>query len=235
MRLVACMTILGLLGCQSTGSDQGVPIHYDIGVVHREVTTTSPEAQLWFDRGLGLTYGFNHEEAILCFERAAEADPGCAMAHWGKAYALGPNYNDTERTEEASRAAQEAARLALAGIGDCTPAEQALIEALQARYASVDPADRATLDAAYADEMRAVRAAYPDDADVAALCGESLLMLRPWKLWSPEGVPAPETAEIRQVLEAGRCDAPPSRAVESPGRPRHVREHHQSLLDPVVE
>jgi hypothetical protein len=67
--------------------------YYDLGPHGRSVTTTSSEAQLWFDRGLVWTYAFHHEEAVACFEAAAEADPDCAMAHWGIAYALGPNYN----------------------------------------------------------------------------------------------------------------------------------------------
>ena len=67
--------------------------YYDLGSHSRKITTTSTEAQLWFDRGLIWTYGYNHEEAIACFKRALEQDPGCAMAHWGLAYAVGPNYN----------------------------------------------------------------------------------------------------------------------------------------------
>src|SRR4029077_7626280 len=67
--------------------------YYDLGSYHRLVSTTSEEAQLWFDRGLVWCYGFNHEEAVRCFQRAVEIDPACAMAHWGIAYAIGPNYN----------------------------------------------------------------------------------------------------------------------------------------------
>ena len=104
--------LLCLVGCQNAEPEIETPLHYDVGVVHREVTTSSPEAQQWFDRGLGLAYGFNHEEAIVCFERAAEADPDCAMCYWGKAYALGPNYNNVEMEEEASKAAYETIRTA---------------------------------------------------------------------------------------------------------------------------
>ena len=50
-------------------------------------------AQQWFDRGLAWVYGYNHEEAIVCFEQALKEDPACAMARWGIAYAIGPNYN----------------------------------------------------------------------------------------------------------------------------------------------
>jgi tetratricopeptide (TPR) repeat protein len=192
-----------LVGCQNAGPKSDVPLYYDVGVVQRKVTTSSTEAQQWFDRGLGLAYGFNHEEAIACFERGVEADPDCAMCYWGKAYALGPNYNNVEMTEEASQAAHEAIQQAVAKVGGGTEAEKALIEALQARYAWPAPDDRVELDQAYAEAMRKVWAAHPEDGDVAALTGEALMMLRPWKLWSPEGEPAPETPEIRRVLEAG--------------------------------
>ncbi len=191
---------LGLLAsaCASTG---GVPTHYDIGVVHRDVTTDSPEAQLWFDRGLALTYGFNHEEAVRCFERAAEIDPGCAMAYWGKAYALGPNYNNTEPMPEAIEQAFSARLQAELAVAGCTPVERDLIAALALRCPSPKPGDRDPIEADYAEAMRGVYRAHPDDSDVAALTAEALMLLRPWELWSPEGEPAPELAEIRGVLE----------------------------------
>ncbi len=207
MRSALLSLSLLMAGCQSPGLDD--PIHYQIGVVHRAVTTSSPQAQLWFDRGLALTYGFNHEEAIVCFERAAEWDPSCAMAYWGKAYAIGPNYNNTEMTEETSQAAHAALVLAQQAQGHCSPVEQALIEALAQRYPTAQlAADRKPVEANYAEAMREVYAQFPDDDDVAALTGEALMMLRPWKLWSPEGEPAPETPEIRKLLEGALAKWP---------------------------
>jgi len=197
-----CVAVLVLAGCQSVDSSAVEPIYYDVGVVHRTVTTSSPEAQLWFDRGLGLTYGFNHEEAVRSFERAAEADPHCAMAYWGKAYASGTNYNSPTMTAEASRAAYDSLQLAVREAEGCTTVERDLIAALEARYTWPAPAERSELEQAYAEAMRKVHGAHPDDADVAALTAEALMQLRPWKLWSPEGVPAPEVAEIRAVLES---------------------------------
>lgn len=199
MRLPALL-LLGLAACRADDHVETPPTHFDIGAVHREVTTGVPAAQLWFDRGLGLCYGFNHEEAVRCFERAAEADPGCAMAYWGHAYALGPNYNSPTIDSAANAAAQAAVDRARELREGCTPAERALIDALDARYGD---ADRAELDRAYADAMRAAHDAHPDDADVAALRAEAVMQLRPWALWSPEGEPAPELPEIRSVLEAG--------------------------------
>ena len=171
--------------------------------MHREVSTSSAECQLWFDRGLAFCYGFHHEEAVRCFERAAAADPRCAMAHWGKAYALGPNYNATEMPPEACRAAFDSvarARQLQAGSGEV---ERALIAALAARYPLPEAIDRKGPDRAYADAMRKLHERYPNDADVAACTAEAIMQLRPWQLWSHAGEPAPEVAEIRSVLEGG--------------------------------
>ncbi|MHC5031711.1 MAG: hypothetical protein ACYTGU_12705, partial [Planctomycetota bacterium] len=203
MRRLVLLSAICLASCGASEGRESNPVHYDIGNVHRQVTTDSAEAQLWFDRGLGLAFGFNHGEAVLCFEKAAAADPGCAMAYWGQAYALGPNYNDPAPNEEASRAAHEALQRALAVSDNEAPEEKALIAALGTRYAWPAPEDRTQLDRAYAEAMRKLRAAHQDDPDICALTAEALLQLRPWALWSPEGKPAPETPEIRRVLEAG--------------------------------
>ena len=73
------------------GSPDAYP--YALGGYHRAVTCANELAQTWFDRGMNWAFGFHHEEAIACFERAIDADPSCAMAHWGVAYSHGPNYN----------------------------------------------------------------------------------------------------------------------------------------------
>ena len=208
--VIALLLVVGF-GCQAPESEEpvsDVPLYYQIGNIQKKVTTSSEEAQLWFDRGLGLAYGFNHEEAIACFERAIEADPDCAMCYWGKAYALGPNYNNVEMEEEASLAAYETVQLAAEKAGGAGELERMLIDALSARYAWPAPADRSELEAAYADGMRAAHEAFPDDADVAALTAEAVMMLRPWELWSADGVAAPETPEIRRILESALAEAP---------------------------
>ena len=98
--------------------------YFDLGAFHMPITTTSEEAQTWFDRGLAWCYGFNHEEALLCFRKALEHDPDCTMAHWGVAYASGPNYNklwvdfgDAEREECLARARAAGQQ----GPGVCEP------------------------------------------------------------------------------------------------------------------
>ncbi|MGE3166238.1 MAG: tetratricopeptide repeat protein [Planctomycetota bacterium] len=193
--------LASLVGCASLGSPAATPPWYQIGEVHRRVSTDSSEAQLWFDRGLALTYGFNHEEAIRCFEHAAAADPACAMAYWGKAYALGPHYNNPVCEPLVATAAVAALAQARQHLARCSDVERDLIAALLFRYEGEIGADRAALDLAYANAMRQVLHSHPDDADVAALTGEALLQLRPWKLWSPQGEAAPETPEIVALLE----------------------------------
>ncbi|MFG2323161.1 hypothetical protein OIE75_38150 [Streptomyces sp. NBC_01723] len=185
--------------------------YYDLGVHGRPVTTSSPEAQRWFDRGLVWTYAFHHEEAVACFERALAADPDCAMAHWGIAYALGPNYNkpweafdadELTRTVDRAHAAVEHAH---AKAGRATPVERALIGALRARY----PQPRAVEDCSvwnppFADSMRAVHELAPDDLDVATLYADALMNLTPWQLWDLRtGLPAEgaRTLAAKEVLD----------------------------------
>lgn len=194
--------------CRHSVRDGAVPTYHDVGAIHKTITTDSAEAQTWFDRGLGLAYGFNHEEAVACFERALDEDPDCAMCRWGIAYALGPNYNNTVMEEAASRTAHAMIGEAVARADRVGPLERDLIGALSARYAWPAPEDRTELEAAYADAMREVHGRHPEDPDVAALTGEAVMMLRPWQLWSPEGEAAPETPEIREILEGALARHP---------------------------
>ncbi|MEU1345077.1 hypothetical protein [Streptomyces sp. NPDC005827] len=187
--------------------------YYDLGRHTRPVTTSSAEAQTWFDRGLNWTYAFNHEEAVRCFEAAGAADPDCAMADWGVAYALGPNYNkpweffdqeDLARTTERTHAAVERAH---AKAAHASPVERALVEALRARYpqaAAPDAAACSVWNTGYADSMRTVYEQAPDDLDIAALYADALMNLTPWQLWDIRtGRPAAgaRTPEARTVLE----------------------------------
>ncbi len=185
--------------------------YYDLGTYSCPVTTSSEKAQLWFDRGLIWTYGYNHTEALACFQRAAEHDPDCAMAHWGVAYAAGPNYNlpwellDDQGQEKALAEAYDATQKALALAEWCTPVEQALIRALPARYPQREPTeDMHDLDHDFADAMRTVFAAFPDHLDLRTIFVEALLNLTPWKMWDLEtGQPADgaATLEAQDTLE----------------------------------
>ncbi len=204
--------------------------YYDLGDYGRTISTTSPEAQTWFDRGLAWTYGFNHAEAVRCFERALESDPDCPMAHWGIAYAVGPNYNKewssfdpvdlAQTVEKGYGATQRAVSL----LDRANPAERALITALQARYPSPTPIDDCSIwNDGYADAMRAVYRDFSDDLDVATLFAEALMNRTPWQLWNlATGTPAEgaSTSEAKAVLE---------RALESHASRRHPGVLHMYI------
>jgi len=163
---------------------------------HMPITAT-PIAQKYFDQGMRLVYAFNHDEAIRAFREAARVDPDCAMAWWGVAYALGPNYNMPLDAEH-ERAAREALVRAQALASRAPAQEQAYVSAVALRYGD---GDRKALDRAFADAMRELAQRFPDDLDAATLYAESLMVLRPWALWSPDGRAEPGTPEILSTLE----------------------------------
>jgi tetratricopeptide (TPR) repeat protein len=192
--------------------------YYDLGSYARQITTTAPEAQLWFDRGLNWLYGFNHAEAIACFQKALEHDPGCAMAYWGISYAAGPNYNlpwhlyDPAGKAAALAAAYDAMQGALARAERASPVEQALIRALPARYPQREPIeDQAPWDAAYADAMRRVFHAHRDDLEVREVFVEAIMNVTPWQMWDLKTGGVAEgagTREAMDVLESAFRDFP---------------------------
>jgi tetratricopeptide (TPR) repeat protein len=194
--------------------------YYDLGSYTRKVTTAVPDAQLWFDRGLNWLFGFNHAEAIACFQKALERDPACAMAYWGISYAAGPNYNlpwnryDPAGKAAALAAAYDAMQGALAHAGGASPVEQALIRALPARYPQrLTIEDQSPWDAAYAHAMREVFRANRNDLEVRHVFAESILNLTPWKMWDLKTGGIAEgagTAEAVDVLESAFRDVPAS-------------------------
>jgi tetratricopeptide (TPR) repeat protein len=186
---------------------------FDLGSHSRKITTTSDVAQTWFNRGLVWNFGFNHEESAACFGRAIKSDPNCAMAYWGLAYTLGPNYNkpwelfDGAELAEILHQAHDAAVAAKELCVASTPAERALIETLQYRYPSELPKseDFSRWNREYADAMEKVHKEFPEDLDVATLFAEAMMQLTPWKLWDLRtGEPAPgaRTLEIKRVMES---------------------------------
>lgn len=195
------MSIMISIGCGQTAEQPSAELFGNLGDFHRAVSTRSDLAQEYFDQGLTLYFGFNHEEAIRSFEQAALIDPQCAVAHWGKALALGPNINNPAMDEGATREAHDAVQRAAELAGNATAIERDLIRALSTRYAWPPPEDRSPLDAAYADAMREVWQTHPEDADVGALFAESMMNLRPWDLWTADGTPQPGTEEITVTLE----------------------------------
>lgn len=204
-RFALTVWLIAAAGCATTGAHKNAEptaqLFRGLGSHTRTITTTSAEAQRYFDQGLAWYYAFNHDEAVRSFSRAAELDPNCAMAWWGVALSEGPNYNDPVMTEARSVAAWDALQEALARIDNTTPVERALIEALAHRYAKPWPEDRADLDKAYADAMAEVSAAYPNDSDVGTLYAEAMMVRRPWQLYSLNHEPAEDTHKIEAVLQ----------------------------------
>jgi len=174
-----------------------------MGAHRHPIRTSSAEAQKYFDQGVVLLFGFNHEEAYRSFERAAQLDPKSPMPHWGMALVLGANYNDPEPEVERLKKARAEVEKALALAASAPENERAYVEALSVRYVA-DPAgaDRAKVSRDYAAAMKQLSAKYPDDLDAATLYAESLMNLHPWKLWTPDGKPGEDTVEIVAVLES---------------------------------
>jgi len=196
--------------------------YFNLGNYSRPASDV-PDAQIWFDRGLVWLFAYNHEEAIVCFEKALEFDLDCALAHWGIAYAIGPNYNKPWEffTPEEKAPALERAHTALrAGLAleNAKPVERALIQALASRYPT-DPEieDYQPFNDGFAAAMKPVYEANADDLDVAFSYAEAMMNRTPWQLWDfHRGVPNPDasTPEAMAVLErafdktAGAWDHP---------------------------
>lgn len=198
---VFLVCIASALAAATPNPEAPVRLIPGLGDVHHPVSTKSKEAQQFFDQGLNLVYGFNHDEARRSFMRAAELDPKMAMAQWGVALTLGPNYNlpvDPER----EHAGYDAVQRAVALKENASEPERAYIDALTVRYSNDPNVDLHALDRTYADAMRKLAARYPDDLDAATLFAESMMNLNPWKLWTADGKSAQGTDEIVSMLES---------------------------------
>jgi len=197
------------IGCFSTKtsdkdwytSGKKAPKFQGLGGIDFKITTRSKEAQDYFNQGLMLSYGFNHAEAARSFYEATRLDSTCAMAYWGYAYVLGPNYNGGMEEDNFQRA-YEASVKAQALSENCMPIEKALIKALSVRYAANPPSDRMPLDIAYEAEMKKVYQQFSSNPDIGALYAESLMNLHPWDLYHKETKePKAWTPVIVNVLE----------------------------------
>lgn len=202
MLLVAFTLIAGAGAAGAQPSTDGAKLLPGLGDHALTITTSSPDAQRFFNQGLSLAYAFNHPEALRAFEEAVRLDPQCAMCHWGIAYVLGPNINaamDPAGNGQAHDAARRALALALAPT--VTAEERALVDAMARRYAMPAPENRASLDSAFARAMRAVSARFPEHDDAAVIYAESMMNLTPWVYWTRDGQPLPGTSELLASLE----------------------------------
>jgi tetratricopeptide (TPR) repeat protein len=179
----------------------GATLLQGLGSYRFEVSSKVPEVQRWFDQGLMLTYGFNHDAAERSFLKAVQLDPQCAMCWWGASLVLGPHVNaamDPNNNAKAWERLQKAKALAK----EASPREQAFIAALEARYAEAPPEDRKPLDQAYADATGKLAAERPDDLDAAVFHAEALMDLQPWDYYDAELKPKGGTATVVSTLES---------------------------------
>ena len=184
---------------------RGAMLFDGLGDAHRAITTSSAEAQAYFDQGIRLIWAFNHDEATRSFAKAAELDSNCASCFWGVALTIGPNYNLPFLSAERAKIAFQARQLAQENVSRTTLVEQALITALGKRYPNGRPLDsQSTIPIllAYAEAMKSVAERFPDDLDVQTWYAESLMNLHAWKLWHADGTPAPGTQQIVAILQA---------------------------------
>ncbi|MCB0072677.1 MAG: hypothetical protein KDE20_14505, partial [Caldilineaceae bacterium] len=203
--------------------------YYDLGTYSRTITTTSPDAQIWFDRGLNWLYGYNHQEAVKCFRKAVEHDPSCVMAYWGIAYGVGCNYNKPwevflpTMVADTMQQARMAINSAYENLDNVTPVEAAFIKTLEKRFKKVGEHEEETLkqwNTDYSDAMRGVYRQFPEDLDVATLFAEALINRTPWQLWNTETGEAAEgadTLEAMEVLERAIAQIEATNAPPHPG------------------
>ena len=172
-----------------------------VGTLRHPVSTKNVQAQQFFDQGLRLIYAFNHDEAGRSFQRAADLDPKLAIAYWGVAEAVGPNYNDPA-SDDRFQAAHDAIQKAVDLSAGASPSEQAYIQAMAKRFPADPKADRRKAAEDYRDAMREVVQKFPDDLDAATLFAESGMNLHPWGLWHVDGTPEEGTEEVVATLES---------------------------------
>ena len=176
-----------------------IPLLTGWGNYSWKITTASDSAQVYFNQGINMYYGFHIIEAMASFKKATKFDPGCAMLHWAQALAYGPNINDFGYT--ASYNAYLASGKAIEFCGPCTEKEQLLIRAQRSRYSGDSAENREKLNQDYVDAMKEAYEEFPNDADVAALYADAMMLQHPWDLWNINGTPKPWTPLIREVLE----------------------------------
>ena len=202
--LAVCFTSFGFAQSHShdaPAASKPATLMTGIGSLHHPVSTTNPQAQDFFDQGLRLIFAFNHDEAARSFHRAADLDPKLAMAYWGIAEAVGPNYNDPA-SDDRFQAAHDAIQRAVELSSGAPANEHAYIQAMAKRFPADPKADRRKAAEDYRDAMREVVQNFPDDLDAATLFAESGMNLHPWGLWHVDGTPEEGTEEVVATLES---------------------------------
>ncbi|MGK0252344.1 MAG: tetratricopeptide (TPR) repeat protein, partial [Gammaproteobacteria bacterium] len=188
------------------------PLFKNLGNLHFPISTANERAQAFFDQGVKLSYAFNHAEGHRSFMEASRLDPNAAMSYWGQAFALGPNINDPLPTDERKNKINEALKKAQGLASKANPKEQALIEALSARYSTDLTKDPATLNMDYMKAMTDVAQRFPQDVNIKILYAAAVMNTVPWNYWDIDGNPSPNIKEAKAALESAIALAP-----ENPG------------------
>jgi tetratricopeptide (TPR) repeat protein len=243
MRALALAAVLASSPLGAADQPAAAYVPFDLGSHRRTVSTSHADAQKAFDQGLNWSYSFNHGDAERAFREAARLDDGLAMAWWGIALVNGPHINNTTVDAVHAKTAWDALAEAKKRREGASEVEKALIDALGARYAWPQPADRHPLDEAYAAAMADVFRRFAQDADVATLYAEALMDVRPWNQWTADGQPQPGTLQVLEALETAKRldpDHPGAlhltiHAVEASPQPERAREAADRLRNLVPD
>jgi tetratricopeptide (TPR) repeat protein len=186
---------------------QEMPLLEKLGNFNFPITTTSKQAQQYFDQGMVLAYGFNHRGAMRSFKMASKLDPNAAMPYWGQAYVLGPNLN-LPMSPKDEKKADDLIEKAKSLSQNVTPKEKDYINALSKRYTDADKPNRQALDKDWANAAASLHEKYPNDPNASTLYASSLMLLRPWNYWQGNGDPYLETKNVIPILEKGLKQTP---------------------------
>src|SRR5678810_241803 len=130
--IISCSPDLNYFIPGDPGND--IPVLNGWGHYRMPVIATNDSAEIYFEQGINMYYGFHIIEALASFDKATKFDSNFAMGYWGKALSYGPNINDFgySASPDALTAVQKAKELS----GNCTPVEKALIDAMMVRYSA---------------------------------------------------------------------------------------------------
>lgn len=223
-RFMSILGLVALASCATNGMREppGSPRIEQLGDHQWTITTSSPDAQRWFNQGIQLIYAFDHADAARSFRAALEADAKCAMCAWGLAYATGPNinYSNPSDRKQSARWQTRAVKLATNANPAITPLEQAIIRAASGRYVTLDQREAAvekatapacgangkesapSFDVEYASRMENVFREFGNHPDVATLYADAHMVIDAWYWWSKAGKPTVATEKAVSALEA---------------------------------
>jgi tetratricopeptide (TPR) repeat protein len=165
------------------------------------VSVKSDSAQFYFDQGLNMYYSYHFKESVASFKESARLDTDNPMALWGQALAMGPYYNAAHSYTKPQELEQVLVRMNQAAA-NASPKEKHLIEAMNSRYSNdKSDSDRAALNMAYSQKIKALIPLYPDDEDIKMLYIDAIMLMHAWDFWNKNGSSKPWTPELVSLCE----------------------------------